>query len=737
VRRRAAPAPSLLGDVDAARRLIEGRLREPQRVLGRHRIAAPDGERSVLRALEPDAVEAEALFPDGSAHPLAATGLPGLFAGVIPDGAERWRLGFRFADGKRWEREDPYRFAPVIGPVDLHLFAEGTHRRLGEVLGAHVRELDGVRGSAFAVWAPRAQRVSVVGDWNGWDGRRLPLRFAGGPGVFELFVPGVEAGALYKFEILSADGHLLLKTDPFAAAMELPPGTAARVYTSRFEWSDQEWLARRAGGEPRREPLAIYEVHLGSWARVPEQQDRPLRYREIAPKLASHAKRLGFTHLELMPITEHPFEPSWGYQVSGYYAPTARYGEPDDFRAFVDCCHAEGLGVILDWVPAHFPRDAWGLPRFDGAPLFEYADPKLGEHPDWGTLVFDYARPEVRSFLIANALHWLSEFHVDGLRVDAVASMLYLDYSRKPGQWLPNRFGGRENLEAVELLKHLNAVVQAEQPGCFTVAEESTSWDGVTRAVAHGGLGFSFKWNMGWMHDTLRYFARDPVHRGFHQDELTFAQLYEHSERFIMPLSHDEVVHGKGSLFEKMPGDPWQKLANLRLLLAYQWTRPGKKLVFMGTELAPPTEWDFRTSLDWRLGDDPARAGLARMIEALGRLYREHACLWRVDPDADGFAWIDCQDREHSVLSYRRRDGDDELVIVLNATPAPRHDYRIGAPRAGGWRLRLSTDAREFGGSGHAPFERAQTEAVPFHGFAQSLRLALPPLAALVLEPER
>jgi 1,4-alpha-glucan branching enzyme len=727
----------LIGDAEAATRLVEGRLREPQRVLGRHPGVIGGVPRSVLRALQPDAIAAEVRFEDGSHATLAASGLPGLFAGPVPELPLAYRLHFRFADGAVFEREDPYRFASTLGELDLHLFAEGTHRRLWQALGARVCEQEGVAGVQFAVWAPRAQRVSVVGDFCAWDGRRLPMRWAGGPGVFELFVPGVASGALYKFEILAPDGHLLLKTDPFAAAMELSPATASRVFETRFEWSDAGWLARRSDRDPRREPMAIYEVHLGSWARVPEEGNRALRYREIAPRLARHARSLGFTHLELLPIAEHPYDPSWGYQVSGYYAPTARYGDPDDFRAFVDVCHAEGLGVILDWVPAHFPRDAWGLPRFDGAPLFEYADPRLGEHPDWGTLVFDFGRPEVRNFLISNALYWLCEFHIDGLRVDAVASMLHRDYSRRPGEWLPNLHGGRENLEAVEFVKSLNVAVAHEHPGCFTVAEESTAWAGVTRAVADGGLGFTFKWNMGWMHDTLRYFSRNPIHRRFHQDELTFAQFYEHSERFIMPLSHDEVVHGKRSLLEKMPGDPWQKFANLRLLLAYQWTRPGKKLLFMGSELAPPGEWNFEQSLDWHLAEDPPRRGVARLLEALGRLYREHPCLWRVDPDPDGFVWIDCHDRLQSIVSYLRRDGADELLVVLNATPTPHPDYRIGAPAASAWRLCFSSDAHAFGGSGFAASERAVVEAVPFHGLAQSIRLSLPPLSALVYERER
>ena len=447
-------------------------------------------------------------------------------------------------------------------------------------------------------------------------------------------------------------------------------------------------------------------------------------------------KRLGFTHIELLPVTEFPFDGSWGYQVSGYYAPTARYGSPDDFRAFVDCLHQHGIGVLLDWVPAHFPRDDFALRRFTGEALFEYDDPRLGEHPDWGTLVFDYGRNEVRNFLVANALYWLEVFHVDGLRVDAVASMLYRDYSRREGDWVPNLYGGRENLEAVEFLRALNATVHALHPGCATIAEESTAWPGVTRRVDEGGLGFTFKWNMGWMHDTLQYFGRDPIHRRHHHDELTFAAIYEHTEHFLMPLSHDEVVHGKRSLLARMPGDAWQKFANLRLLLAYQWARPGKKLLFMGSELAPDHEWDHTTSLDWQLADDPQRAGLAALLEALGALYREHPCLWRGDPDPESFAWIDCADRDQSVVSFLREAGDDLLVVVLNATPAPRDDYRIGAPAPGTWVQRLNTDEGRFGGSGHAARERVPSEPVPAHGFPQSLRLTLPPLGALVLERE-
>ncbi|MGH7606982.1 MAG: 1,4-alpha-glucan branching protein GlgB, partial [Gemmatimonadales bacterium] len=562
------------------------------------------------------------------------------------------------------------------------------------------------------------------------------------PAVWELFIPGLEPGALYKYEIKTPQGALRTKTDPFAQAMEAPPGTAARIVASAYDWGDGAWRKVRHGRDPRREPIAIYEVHLGSWARVTEEGQRPLTYREIAPRLVAHARRLGFTHLELLPVAEHSFTGSWGYQVMGYYAPTARYGTPDDFRFFVDYCHQHGLGVILDWVPAHFPKDDFALRRFDGTALYEHEDPRRGEHPEWGTLVFNYGRNEVRNFLVANALYWLTEFHVDALRVDAVASMLYLDYSRKEGEWLPNAAGGRENLEAVAFLRELNDAVAGDAPDCFTVAEESTAWPGVSGSTAEGGLGFTFKWNMGWMHDTLEYFREDPVHRKYHHERLTFGMLYEYTERFLMPLSHDEVVHGKGSLYGKMPppGDPWQRLANLRLLFAYQFTRPGKKLVFMGGELAQEREWNHDASLDWHLLEETTpgsegRAGLLRFLEDLGALYRAEPCLWRTDPDPEGFSWIDCNDRDNSIISYERRDGPRHVVVALNFTPVPRDDYRIGVPVAGRYRLRLSSDAGRYGGSGYAVPDTFDTEPVPFHTRPQSLRLRLPPLAALVLEP--
>ncbi len=715
-------------------RLLGGEHSGPHAILGLHPVTVDGTRGAVLRALHPDAVAAQCILPDGTVHDLGGAG--GLFEGFLPQVELPcdYRLRFHFADGTVWERRDPYRFPPTLGDLDLHLLGEGNHRELWKHFGAHVRRIDGIDGVAFAVWAPNARRVSVIGDFCGWDGRLLPMRQLGASGVFELFVPDLGAGALYKYEILTQEGMLRTKTDPLAMSMEVPPGTASRVVAaSDYAWSDRDWMAARRGRDLRREPMLVYEVHLGSWVRVPEEGDRWLTYRELAVKLIPHVVGLGFTHVELMPVMEHPFDGSWGYQVSGYYAPTARYGTPDDFRHFVDACHRAGIGVILDWVPAHFPKDDFALRRFDGTALYEHADPRRGEHPDWGTLIFNYGRNEVRNFLVANGLYWLEEFHVDGLRVDAVASMLYLDYSRQSGEWIPNRFGGRENLEAINFLTALNGLIEQEHPGCFTVAEESTAWPGVTRPVPEGGLGFTFKWNMGWMHDTLRYFARDPAHRRYHQDDLTFAMLYEYSERFVMPLSHDEVVHGKGSLLAKMAGDRWQKFANLRLLLAYQYTRPGKVLLFMGTEIAPDREWTHEESLDWHLADDPARVGLRRLFEELGRLYRRSSCLWRGDPDPQGFRWIDCSDCESSVLSYLRGAADDYLVVVLNLTPVPRENYRIGVPEAGELFLWLSTDEQRFGGSGVSALRRAASEPVPYHGLAQSVCLTLPPLAALVL----
>jgi 1,4-alpha-glucan branching enzyme len=722
-RSREQPRP-LAVDPGEAESLRHGLHANPHHVLGAHSVPSEQGRGVVVRAFHPDATGAECLLGADQAEQMTPLG-GGLFAAHLPEEGLplRYRLRFRFPDGAAWERDDPYRFLPGIGDLDLHLFNEGTHRRLWQVLGAHPCDRDGVRGTRFAVWAPNARGVSVVGDFCRWDGRLFPMRVLGSSGIFELFVPGVGAG------------DLRLKTDPFAAAMELPPHQASRVVRSAYVWGDHAWQEGREKRDPSREPLSIYEVHLGSWARILEESQRSPTYRELAPRLVEHVKRLGFTHVELLPVMEHAFYGSWGYQVTGYFAPTARYGAPDDLRYFVDHCHQNGIGVLLDWVPAHFPKDDFSLRRFDGTALFEHEDPRRGEHPDWGTLIFNYGRPEVRNFLVANALYWLEEFHADGLRVDAVASMLYLDYSRREGEWLPNPLGGRENLDAIDFLRLMNDTVHGEVPGALTIAEESTAWAGVTKPTAEGGLGFSFKWNMGWMHDTLVYFAKEPVHRRHHQDQLTFAMIYEYSERFINPLSHDEVVHGKGSLLGKMPGDTWQKLANLRALLTYQYTRPGKNLLFMGTELAPDREWNHDASLDWHLVSDPPRQAFGRFVEELGRLYLETPALWRRDPDPEGFTWIDASDRDQSIISYVRRDEDSEVLVVLNLTPVPRAGYRVGAPRPGRWIRRFSSDDRRFGGSEFETLAEAATEPVPLHGQQQSLQLHLPPLGALVLIP--
>jgi 1,4-alpha-glucan branching enzyme len=726
--------------LDAASRaaLLEGRHGEPHRVLGPHSATVGGTLGVVIRVLQPEAADCY-VVRDGVAMAMRAEG-DGFFQLFLQSAPLPFRYTLRFlaSDGRVWERGDPYRFAPTIGETDLYLFREGTHRRLWTMLGAHPRTLDGDEGTAFAVWAPNAERVSVVGDWCNWDGRQFPMNRLGDSGLWELFVPGVGVNALYKFELRTREGDLRVKTDPLALKMQQSPDTASIVVqSSGYRWKDDKWMTARPTRNPVNEPVHIYEVHLGSWARVPEEGNRFLSYREIAPKLAEHVKRLGFTHIELLPVMEHPFYGSWGYQVTGYYAPTSRYGSPDDFRFLVDTMHQAGVGVLLDWVPAHFPKDDYALRRFDGTPLYEHEDPRLAEHPDWGTLIFNYGRREVRNFLVANALYWLHEFHVDGLRVDAVASMLYLDYSRNAGEWVPNRYGGRENLEAIDFLREMNAIVAEDAPGCMTIAEDSTAWPGVTRPIRGGGLGFTFKWNMGWMHDTLGYFERDPIYRAHHQNDLTFAMVYEHSEHFIMPLSHDEMVHLKGSLYEKMPGDPWQKLANMRALLAYQMTRPGKSLLFMGTELAAPSEWNHDESLDWDLLRQPERAAFMAYVRRLGQVYKEHAPLWKSDGDSHGFEWIDVSDHAHSVLSYLRWSGEEHVVVILNLTPTPHPGYRIGVPELAEYARLLSTDDPAWGGSGFGEIARLPAHDIPWHGRRYSVELDLPPLSAVVLAPAR
>jgi 1,4-alpha-glucan branching enzyme len=713
-------------------RLARGEHHDPHAILGAHR--APGG--TVIRAFHPDATSAVLVAPNGGTAPMEPLG-DGLWAGLVADLAPHeftYRLRFTFADGETWEREDPYRFGPTIGEVDLHLIAEGTHERLYDVLGAHPRSHQGVKGVSFAVWAPNARSVRIVGDFDRWDGRLLPLRSMGASGVWELFVPGIGAGELYKYEIVGRDGTLRLKADPVAFSMQVRPETASRVWDpSAYPWTDAAWMEERARRDPYRSPMAAYEVHLGSWMRNPDGSW--LGYRQAAEQLVTHCTAFGFTHVELMPVAEHPFDGSWGYQVTGYYAPTARFGNPDDFAAFVETLHNGGIGVIVDWVPAHFPTDDFALRRFDGTPLYEHADPTRGEHPDWGTLIFDFGRPEVRNFLVANALFWCDRYHVDGLRVDAVASMLYLDYSRRAGEWTPNVHGGRENLEAMAFLREMNERVYRRFPGVVTIAEESTSFPGITRPTYLGGIGFGFKWDMGWMHDTLDYFRHEPVHRRFHHDRLTFRSLYRESEHFVLPLSHDEVVHGKGSLLAKMAGDEWQRFANLRALLVDMWGQPGKKLLFMGSELASPTEWNHDRSLPWELLEEPMHGGMAHFVEDLNRLYLDTPALWAADEETDGFAWIDASDVESSVYAWIRRAGDEVAVIVLNLTPVPRHGYRLGLPRAGHWLEALNSDSQHYGGSNLGNLGGVEATDEGWHGQPASALLSLPPLSGLILRP--
>jgi 1,4-alpha-glucan branching enzyme len=722
--------------------IAQGHHGDPHRVLGRH-----DG---TVRAYRPGAVAMRLVTSASGREQLSDMRLvhrAGIYEGSLGEDVKDYQLeaAYQHGDGELTYRyDDPYQAWPTIGDLDLHLFGEGRHRRLWEMLGAHPRVHDGRSGVSFAVWAPNAQAVRVVGDWNYWDGRLHPMRFLGSSGVWELFIPGVGAGARYKFELVAADGRIILKTDPLAFALETPPGTDSVVVAHpQHEWGDRKWIDGRPNMDLLRAPMAIYEVHLGSWRHTIDQDGppRPLTYRELAEQLPEYVAELGFTHVEMMPVAEHPFGGSWGYQVSGYYAPTSRFGSPDDFRTLVDALHQRGIGVILDWVPGHFPRDEFALARFDGTALYEHADPRQGEHPDWGTLVFNFGRNEVRNFLVANALYWVEQFHVDALRVDAVASMLYLDYSREEGEWVPNRFGGRENLDAVDFVKEVNETVFGLHPGVTVIAEESTDWPGVSRPAYLGGLGFGFKWNMGWMHDTLDYFRHDPVHRRFHHGELTFGLMYAWSENFILPLSHDEVVHGKGSLLNKMSGDRWQQLANLRALFAWMWAHPGKQLLFMGSELGQDREWSHERQLDWWILDEwEDHRRLSQLVQVLNRVYRDTPSLWEADTNPAGFEWIDANDNDHSVLSFLRLRPEggvsDALACVANMTPVPRYEYRLGLPAPGRWREVVNTDASDWGGSGVGNWGAVDAVDTEWHGQPWSAEMTLPPLAVLWLSPE-
>ncbi|EOM78303.1 1,4-alpha-glucan branching protein GlgB [Rhodococcus rhodnii] len=731
------PAVPSRRDLD---QLANGEHRDPHAILGAHEIEGPSGRATVLRTLRPDA-EAVAALVGGERYPMAHID-HGLWGVTVPirDLAD-YRLAVEYPGGHHVETADGYRFLPTLGDLDLHLFGEGRHERLWDILGAHVRHYDTpdgpVTGTSFAVWAPNARGVTVLGGFDGWTGRSVPMRMLGSSGVWEVFVPGVGPGELYKYRVHGADGTVRDKADPMAFATEVPPATASRVYRSEFDWGDDGWMTARAASTPTQLPMSVYEVHLGSW--------RPgLGYRELARQLAEYLLELGYTHVELLPVAEHPFGGSWGYQVTSYYAPTSRFGTPDDFRWFVDHLHRSGIGVLVDWVPAHFPKDEWALARFDGTPLYEHGDPRRGEQLDWGTLVFDFGRSQVRNFLVANALYWCEQFHIDGLRVDAVASMLYLDYSRPEGGWTPNVHGGRENLEAVAFLQEMNATVHKLHAGVVTVAEESTAWPGVTRETTVGGLGFTFKWNMGWMHDTLGYFQQDPVYRSYHHHEITFSAMYAWSENYVLPISHDEVVHGKGTLWTRMPGDDYQKAANVRALLAYMWAHPGKQLLFMGQEWGQTREWSEERGLDWS-ELDPANGevarlhgGISRLVGDLNRAYREHRSLWTLDTSPGGYSWIDANDTGNNVISFLRYGTDGSIMACLfNFSGSVHGAYRVGLPEAGTWHEVLNTDAGVYGGAGVGNLGSVAATPHSWHGRPASAEVALPAGGAIWLGLER
>ena len=713
----------------ALERLISGCHHDPFNVLGRHPV---NSTQVVVRVFLPAMRAVRFAHNNVSLNLVDPRGLWQIEAEAdsVP---HHYSLICTGEDGHEFSFIDPYTFQPLLGELDLHLFGEGSHWYAYRMLGAHAQRVDEVDGVRFAVWAPSAERVSVVGNFNQWDGRRHMMRVRGASGVWELFIPGLCIGDLYKFEIRNRDsGAIMVKIDPYAAQFETRPGTAAMIAANvQHAWGDDSWMQQRGKEGWINRPMSIYELHLGSWKRG--EGNSFLNYRELAHQLVDYLKPLGFTHIELLPITEHPLDDSWGYQTTGYFAPTARHGTPDDFRYFVDYCHQNNFGIILDWAPGHFPKDDWAIARFDGSALFEHEDPRRGEHRDWGTLIFNYDRNEVRNFLLASAVNWLQEYHLDGLRVDAVASMLYLDYSRDPHDWLPNQYGGKENIGAIEFLRELNCVVHDQFPGASVIAEESTAWPGVTRPTDHGGLGFTMKWNMGWMHDTLSYIKNEPIHRQYQHNQLTFGLLYAFTENFVLPFSHDEVVHGKGSMLGKMPGDEWQRFANLRLLYSMMWSYPGKKLLFMGGEFGQVAEWKFSGQLEWWVTQFPLHAGMARLVADLNRLYVSEHALHARDFDWDGFHWLDCTDASRSILSYIRQSGEQSIIVALNFTPVVRDGYRLGVPSAGTYRVLLNSDAEVYGGSNVGLIE-AQSENIPWMGMEHSIVLTLPPLGALYLQ---
>jgi 1,4-alpha-glucan branching enzyme len=717
---------------------LTGTHSDPFRILGPHRV----GDDLEIRAFRPDARKIDIVLNQQATGPIAAEKIhrDGFFCATVP-GARRdldYHLRLTAWDGSESLTRDPYQYGPIMGEVDQHLFGEGQHWQIYEKFGAHLRTIGDAAGVYFAVWAPNAQRVSVVGDFNGWDGRVNPMRKLVGSGVWELFLPGVREGAHYKFEIRTQTGALLLKSDPFAFFNQHGLSTSSLIYNlERYQWSDAEWMEARRSRDWSKSPISIYEVHLGSWRRHADE-GRQFSYLELAETLVRYVLEMGYTHIELLPIAEHPFEGSWGYQVTNYYAPTSRFGTPDEFRHFVDACHRAGIGVIMDWVPAHFPKDAYALAEFDGTDLYEHMDPRQGEHQDWGTLIFNYGRPEVRNFLIGNALFWLDKYHIDGLRVDAVASMLYLDYSRQPGQWIPNVYGGRENLDAIYFLKRFNEVCYERFPGIMTIAEESTAWPGVTRPTYLGGMGFGFKWNMGWMHDFLQYMSLDPIYRRFHHGNITFSLLYAFQENFILVLSHDEVVYGKRSLLSKMPGDEWQKFANLRMFLAWMYGHPGKKLLFMGSEFGQLNEWNHDVGLDWHLAQLPRHDGVRRLAQHLNYVYKSEPALWQLDDTYEGFDWIDFHDADNSAVSFLRKSREGEMIaFVVNATPQVRYNYRLGVPESGFWREIINTDAETYGGSNVGNYGGVRSENVPWMAREHSILIHLPPLATVAFKLER
>ena len=720
-------------EVDLSR-LLRGRHSDPHSILGAH----PDKKGIWFRTYRPDAELVVLLIDGKERREMRRRPEPGLFE-VYEEGLRdvpQYRLEVHYPGDYTVTIRSPYSFQPTLGELDLFLWGEHRHERIWDKLGSHVKELNGVHGAAFAVWAPNAAGVSVVGNFNSWDGRLDMMRMMGSSGVWELFIPELDEGTIYKYEIRGADGSVRLKSDPFAQAMELPPATASKVVQSKHQFTDQNWMAARSARDPLRQPMATYEMHLGSWRRVPEEGNRPLSYRELAEQLPDYLVETGFTHVEFLPLMEHPFTGSWGYETSGYYAPTSRYGSPDDLRFLVDQLHQKGIGVILDWVPAHFPTDAFSLGRFDGSALYEHIDPRQGFHPEWHTYIFNYGRDEVRSFLLGSAHYWLEEFHADGLRVDAVSSMLYLDYGRRTGEWIPNEHGGRENLQAISFLRELNEQLYAKNPGISMIAEESTAWPAISRPVYIGGLGFGFKWDMGWMHDTLEYFSKEPIHRRYHHGDLTFGVTYAWSENFVLPLSHDEVVYGKRALLDKMPGDRWQKFANLRALLGYMWARSGKKILFMGGEFGQWREWNHDASLDWHLLGESDHRGLQNMVSNLNRIYKSEPALWEADHEPAGFQWIDANNADENVIAFIRTApaSGRQMICVCNFAPVVRQGYRIGLPKWGTYREALNTDSSLFGGSNQGNAGAVTAESIPWHGQPCSASITLPPLATLWLE---